>query len=240
MSGPLDVVKFAKGDVRVPVNELTITQRMELFQMFHLNISGHFGGNGNRGGSSFIPWEVENFGEGWTTHTLRRENLTFHESLWPKEEKYTVTTRVVSLTCDRFKMPHFKKPKDEGWEKGDKKLVTRLCLTQDGKLHLEWYEGVVVEMRKDYPRIPSVILVDKAEYFRIHPYNTLGDNTADIAIARLKLLLQENPFTLFHFGSAILSLLDHEATEREKRAQRDRALFRELNYKGRGFHITHP
>ena len=133
-------------------------------------------------------------------------------------------------------MPEFKTPKDGKWNLRDSKLVIRLCIAQDGELYLEWYEGKVTAMDAEHPTIPERTVISVAKYIKLPRYMRLENTSPE----EFKKLLSTHPFILYSFGSAVLSLLKSEAEERQRRADRDRALFIELNNIGRAFGITHP
>ncbi len=139
MSSSHDLVKIAIGDVRVPVDQLTLGQRVDLFEAFAMRLWRHY--NHMKGGSLFIPWETENFGEKLTQYSIRRNSLVLDESQYPSHVDYNQKTRVVVLTSHYFRIPDFKLPENGIWKLGDIKLVVRLCLVQNGGLYLEWYEG---------------------------------------------------------------------------------------------------
>lgn len=228
MSSTHDVVEIVLDDVRVPVRNLTAEQRIKLFQFYHLAISRHY--QISHGGSSFVPWQdlVESRRDNWT---LREAGIdTLRTSLRPQDEGYNVRTRIVPLCFQKFFSDHsfsnLSLPSSYHWKKGAKEVFVRLCLTQRGALYLEWYKG---------EHTSRDVRVDSAEYLIVSTLNE--DNEAN---RRVGLVLEKTPDMLLRFGQRILELLQTDATEREKRAERDRKLLEELSVRGKIFNISLP
>jgi hypothetical protein len=239
MSGQLDVVELAMGDVSIPVSDLTLNDRVEVFAKI-IEALKSFYNRENKGGGSFLEWEKESYGEKWTTHTLRRQVLVVDRSLWPKSDEYDHTTRIVSLTCESYRENFKEKPKEPNWKVGDIKLVYRLCVTNEGAVFLERYEGMVAGVDEKYSGVPTTVVVSKASFHRLRYYRIEDDSEDGVAWREIKLLLKHDPFTLFSFGSSVLRLFNDEAVARERRAERERIAFNKLNAKLSHFGITHP
>lgn len=233
MSSSHDLVQLAKGNVRVSVEDLSQKQQLEVFDVYAHALHNHY--NQLKGGSLFVPWAIENFGDVLTTHNVRRYSLVLDKSLYPKDDDYNSKTRIIALISDYFKFPDFKKPKDGIWKLGDSKLVTRICLVQDGELYLEWYEGKVTEMYKNHENLPNKVLVTSAEYIKL-PFMMCNDG--DKVPEKFKKLIEIDPGVIYSFGYSTLNLLGSEIAARQERVDRDRRLFDELNKFGRIFKIT--
>ncbi len=229
MSRSHDLVGVAIGDVRVSVMELSLNERLQLFEAYSMRLSRHYADL--RGGSSFVGWEIENFGETLTPHSVRRHSLSFTRNQFPSSSSYGHRTRIFTLASDYFRLPEFEKPTNGQWRRGDTRLVIRLCLTQDGDLYLEWYEGKVVSIE-----MPNEVLVNVAHYIKLPEHMRLGNSMP----YELKKLLETCPSILLFFGHGALSLLASEFEARQRNIIRDKALFSDLNAIGKVFGIRHP
>jgi len=235
MTRPRELIGLATGSVRVSVEDLDTKELHQLFREYVQALEGHYSPS-NKGGSRFVQWEAENFGENLTQHSIQRFLVEgIDEALWPDTQDYNRSTRIVSLTGHYFRMPEFKEPKGGDWKLGDQKLITRLCVTNVGKVYLEWYEGKIVKMDDVRPTLPVKVLVTSAEYLHVPMYFYDRDMPA-----QLRLLLLKHPSIIHSFGYGILELIKSEADERDRRTSRDRDQFNKLNMLGRMFGITHP
>lgn len=232
MSRSQDLVGIATGDVRVSVSDLSVGKRIHLFDALALVVCRHY--EGLHGGSRFISWHTENFGEKLTERSVRRYSLAIDESLYPKSEEYNTETRIVSLTSHYFRLPEFKLPENGCWNFGDTKLVARICLTQHGNLYLEWYRGKIRAMNEVY-KIPGRVVVDEAKYIEIPRFLSIDERPSE-----LKTFLEKAPEVLYSFGFACMHLLKNEEECRRQRADHDAKAFAKLSNVGRIFGITYP
>jgi hypothetical protein len=218
MSSTHDVVELATSDVRVPVHLLTPQQRMRLFAFYHSSISRHY--HVHRGGSNFAEWFERSIGRRESERMgLERENIDLKRSMWPGESEYNVKMRIVPMYMRKFFQPGLSLPVSYRWKDKAEVVCARLCLTQTGTLYLEWYEGIQTD---------GHVEVKKASYSPV----SIGNEKLDLIISR-------DPQLVSLFGHQVLYLLNADATEREKRAERDRDLFNELNSRGKVFGISY-
>ena len=241
MSRSHDLVAIAKrasdGEVGgISVFDLSGNDRIKIFFHFAQKLHHHYSHlNGDR---LFVPWKTENFrdtGGDLSRDSVLHNGLFVDDSLYPKEESYTPLTRVVVLASDYFRLPKFGKPKDGAWNLGDKKLVTRICMTQDGQFWLEWYEGTVTEMYERHPNLPKKVLVGKTKFIPLNYTMYYVDN--EPVPAELWKLVTKCPEIVSSFAYRCIGLLEEEATERKERAERDAALARKLKIFGQVFGI---
>lgn len=233
MSRSQDLVGIATGDVRVSVESLSASKRLRLFDALAIVVRRHY--EDLAGGSNFVTWQEENFGEEMTDNSIRKYSLALDKSLYPQHKNYNTKTRIVTLTGDYFRLPEFKLPKDGDWKLGDTKLVTRLCLTQNGDLYLEYYLGKVRMMDEQYPTIPRRVVVDEARYIEI-------SRSIEIEKApdELKALFIKAPEIIYSFGFACMRLFKNEEEARRRRADRDAKAFTDIANIGRIFGIRYP
>ncbi len=96
--------------------------------------------------------------------------------------------------------------------------------------------GQLTSMYVEDSTIPKRVLVNVACYTKLPQYMQMKDMIPD----ELKRLLKTHPVILHSFGCAALRLLSDEIKERQKRANRDIALFADLNIIGSTFGIAYP
>ncbi len=222
MSRTRDLVEFAAGNVRVPVYELTTEERINLFQVVAKKLTRHY--SSKRGGAAFLPWEKVTV-QGTCLNRLDDTGIKLPKKWYPNEDGYLKDMRVVILARNMFNLPGYNVYTHEQWQKDRKVGYLRICLTQDGKLMLEWYEAQVGNDRFSAD-------VREAEYV---PAFSRVDNSVH---EKMKLILAKSPRVLDQFMQRTLKLINTEATEREHAAKRDRELYCELRRLGEFFEVT--
>ncbi len=234
MSRAHDLVEIMVSDFRITSRDLCLDERLQLFEAYINGLHRRY--SHLRGGSQFVSWKTENLGERLTDHSIRRYSLTLIPFLFPQSPDYdNKKTRITVLASDYFKLPEFKKPDNGEWKLGDIRLVIRLCLTQEGDLYLEWYEGEVRSIENGQKGIPTYIPVNVARYIKLPPCMRLNNSVPD----ELKTILESSPEILLSFGYGVLKLLSDEIKNKQEKIDRDRILLARFNIIGQALGITH-
>ena len=237
MSRSHDLVEIARkvsdGEMgNISIFDLSGNKRIEIFCYFAQKLHYHY--SRLKGSHRFIPWETENFGEKLSEHSVRRNGLMVDDSLYPREEAYTTSTRIVVLASEYYGLPRFEKPKDGIWTLGDKKLVVRICITHDGVFWLEWYEGTVTEMYEKHPSLPKKVIVSNTKFIRLDCTICVDNKRVPDEFWKL---LTKHPEIVYHFACGCIQLLQEEIKDRRERVERDAALVVKLETFGRMFGI---
>lgn len=225
MSRTRDLVELAMGNVRVPVAELTINERIHLFHVFGSMIARHY--YTSHGGGLFKEWLRQSLDQNNALQNGEGLRLPSIQVPWQVGESYSTTTKVALLGNQMFRLPTFGEYFPKHWENGARLGFCRLCLTQDGRLWFEWYEATVSKTGNAY--------ADKAEYQQIAvSLESPGKPLPEKLVA----IFEAMPNFLYRFCCLTLELIDEEARRREERAKRDRDLFNKLSEIGKPFDIS--
>lgn len=238
MTSPLNMVALAAGDVRVSIDELSVSGRLQLLQMYAKILKNHYG-HGQKGGAGFRTWHWNSLGDPITPYSVRQyfvQNMDV--GLHPNETDYTPLTRIAALSSDGVRLPEFKKPQAD-WDVGDIQLITRFCLTNVGDLYLEWYEGEVTKMDEKYWGRPKCVTITSAEYHKVPLADGHALSPAEKkAIGRINTVLEKTPGKMYLLVMSMLRIVAEETLQKEKSAARSRDLLNELNTKGYIFRLT--
>lgn len=225
MSRTRDLVELAMGNVRVPVTELTMDERIHLFHVFGSMITRHY--YTSRGGGLFREWVHQSLDHNNVLHDGAGLQLPSKKRFFPADESYNTATRVALLGNQMFRLPNFSQYSPKHWEEGTRLGFCRLCLTQDGRLWFERYEATVCKGTNAY--------VDHAEYQEISVSLESPDKPIPEELAAL---FEAVPNFLYRFCCLTLELTNEEAKRREVRAKRTRDLFTQISEIGKPFDIS--
>ena len=211
-----DVIGLASGSVRIPLEELTMEQRIRLFWLMADPLKKLL--NGKRGMSGFIGWKREWEEKSLDSHALWRYSLQIPSGLEPSDEKYSTRSRIHPLACEGCRLPNYDKPKDGHWVKGEETLTARICLRDDGALFLEKYTGKVTRGMEDKKGL--IKLVTNAEYIHLERLLWAGESERK-GTKELSEVFDRLPSLLY---SCLFGLKDLVRTDREAREVRVREL----------------
>jgi hypothetical protein len=208
------------GNVRIPVTELDVDERIQLFRAFMAIMSKQY--RGSRGGGTFVNWKTVTVGSTGTINGT--PGLKLRRGQEPREPSYNTDTRVYVLAHETFRFPGCEIYLPHHWEKGAEIASFRVCLTQDGEFWFEWYQAVVSTNNQTAD-------IRRTEYKELSAAE--GKD-----IGRIGVLLEMHPGLLSQFGHSVLELTKREVRERELRAELHREVLNTLIKIGRPFNIS--
>ena len=208
------MIAVASGDVRIPIEAMSASDRERLFWAVAKPLEQYL--EGKRGGTGFREWSKEcDDKEHLGNHALLRYSLSIHSSQRPNLPEYSQKTRIHVITADYWRLPNHDLPENGAWKKGDECLVVRLCVTNSGKYVLERYESIVqrgIDDPKGFLR-----LVHKAEYL---PFSWYTGNDFEDNNGKFHALLERKPEFLISALYSIRNLIRNDISEKERAISR--------------------
>ena len=216
MTSQLDMIAVASGDVRIPIETMSASDRIRLFWAVARPLEQYL--EGKRGGTGFREWSKEN--NDWEqlgNHALLRYSISIHKSQKPGLPQYNERTRIHVIAAEYWRLPEYDLPDNGAWKKGDACLVVRLCVTNTGRFYLERHETEVSRGSRDLEG--HLKLVRKAEYL---PLSWCTWKDQDHNDDQLRALFERKPEFLISALYGIRSLMRNDISEKERALSRTR------------------
>lgn len=205
-TGPRGLLTLGRSLSNLDLGTMSVLERILLFRLVTTVVCDYFS---EREYSNHFPsWFSTNYSDGSRAKSVLSFGVALDQSLFPDTEGYNVKTNVAVLYQDYFRLPGLTRPYDGEWNMGDTRLVVRICLTEDGELYLEWYEGCITSLSEKNPGMPEKVEVHTAHYLRIPGLHESPEPEA--VPNQLHQLMEKEPGMLYNLIFAVQKLFKEE------------------------------